>query len=311
MNSTLSPHLRLLRLGHWVKNAFLLPGVAVALFVDRARLSADLWRDVPLGLLAAGLVASSNYVLNEILDAPSDLEHPTKRFRPVPSGLVSLPLAWLQWLLLMVAGVGLGLAISPRVAGVLAALWIMGLIYNVRPVRAKDLPFLDVLTESVNNPLRLLAGWYITGTTAVPTTSLLISYWMAGCYFMAVKRLAEYRMIGDPARAAAYRKSFAWYTEPRLLVAVIFYASFSMLFFGAFLMRYRMELVLSFPFVAWVMAAYLELVFQPDSAAQRPETLYRQPKLMLAIFCCAAAMGVLLFVDIPVLYTLFHPTVIR
>ena len=46
---------------------------------------------------------------------------------------------------------------------------------------------------------------------------------MVGCYFMAIKRYAEYREIGDPARAAAYRKSFAYYTPERLLVSIIFY----------------------------------------------------------------------------------------
>ena len=39
-----------------------------------------------LGLLAIGLIASSNYVLNEVLDARQDAVHPEKRHRPVPSG---------------------------------------------------------------------------------------------------------------------------------------------------------------------------------------------------------------------------------
>ncbi len=138
-----------------------------------------------------------------------------------------------------------------------------------------------------------------------------MSYWMAGCYFMAVKRFAEYRMIANPEQSAAYRRSFEWYTEPRLLVAILFYATCSMLFFGAFLMRYRLELVVSFPLVAVVMAAYLRMAFHPDSPAQRPEKLYRQPGLMLAIAACAVAMGVLTFVDIPLLHQLFPPTVPR
>ncbi len=168
---------------------------------------------------------------------------------------------------------------------------------------------MDVLSEAINNPLRMLAGWYLTRTPAVPTTSLLISYWMIGCYFMAIKRLAEYRELADPARSARYRKSFAWYTEPRLLVSIVFYAAQAMLFFGAFIMRYRLELILSFPLVAWVMAAYLSLAFRPDSAAQEPERLYREPGLMTAVLCCAAAMSVLLFVDIPMLHRIFAPTV--
>ncbi len=134
------------------------------------------------------------------------------------------------------------------------ALWLMGCIYNIPPVRAKDLPYIDVLSEAVNNPLRMLAGWYMVTMTMIPPASLLISYWMVGCYFMAIKRFAEYRDINDSERSAAYRKSFAYYTEPRLLVSILFYAATAMLFFGAFMMRYRLELVLSFPLVALVMA---------------------------------------------------------
>ena len=138
------------------------------------------------------------------------------------------------------------------------ALWAMGCIYNIPPIRSKDLPYLDVLSESINNPLRMLAGWYMTGIDAFAPTSLLLSYWFVGCYFMALKRYAEYNEIGDPERAAAYRASFAYYTPERLLVSVMFYASAAMLFLGAFVMRYRLELILAFPLIAVVMAIYLQ-----------------------------------------------------
>ena len=156
-------------------------------------------------------------MINEVLDAPSDRSHPVKRNRPVPSGLVSVPLAYVQWIALMVVGVGLGFVVNVPFALTMLALWVMGCIYNIPPIRSKDLPYLDVLSESINNPLRMLAGWYMTGTAAFAPTSLLVSYWMVGCYFMAIKRYAEYRDIGDPARAAAYRKSFGYYTLERLL----------------------------------------------------------------------------------------------
>jgi len=89
----------------------------------------------------------------------------------------------------------------------------------------------------------------------------------------------------------------------------MFYASHAMLFFGAFIIRYRMELVLSFPLVALVMAVYLALGFQRDSAAQRPEGLYREPALMAAVLGCAVVMAFLLFFDIPMLHRIFTPTV--
>ena len=305
---SLQGHIAISRFDHWFKNVFVLPGTVAALSMAPSLFTPSLFWRVIVALLAIGLVASSNYVLNEVLDAPFDRQHPTKRNRPVPSGRVNIRLAYIQWVGLMLAGVGLGWSISTPFAMTLLTLWIMGCIYNTPPVRSKDMPYLDVLSEAVNNPLRLLAGWFIVGSDLVPPVSLLLSYWMIGCYFMAMKRFAEYRDIGNPVQAAAYRRSFSFYTEQRLLVSVMFYSATAMLFFGAFIVRYRLELIVSFPLVALVMAVYLALAFKANSAVQRPEGLYREPLLMLSIVVCALVMGVLLFVDMPLLYQLFSPT---
>jgi 4-hydroxybenzoate polyprenyltransferase len=221
---------------------------------------------------------------------------------------VSIPLAYVQWIVLMLVGVGLGLLVSVPLAATLFVLWLMGCIYNIPPIRSKDLPYIDVLSESINNPLRMLAGWFIASTASVAPASLLLSYWMVGCFFMATKRYAEYREIGDPARAAAYRKSLGHYTLERLMVSIMFYASAAMLFLGAFIMRYRLELIIGFPFVAAVMAIYLSLAFKEHSAAQNPEGLYREPKLMIAVVACTLLMGALLVVNIPAMQTIFAPT---
>jgi decaprenyl-phosphate phosphoribosyltransferase len=302
-------HIEIARIEDWVKNVFVLPGIVVALSVDRARLASWSWTHFALGMLAICLIASSNYVLNEILDAPFDRLHPTKSNRAVPSGRVNVAWAYVQWIALMVVGLALGLLISKLFTLTLLALWVMGCIYNISPIRSKDLPYVDVLSEAINNPLRMLAGWYLAGTTLLAPTSLLLSYWMVGCYFMAIKRFAEFRDIGDHHRSASYRKSFAFYNERRLMVSIMFYGSHAMLFFGAFIMRYRLELILAFPLVALVMALYLSLAFKPDSPVQRPEGLYREPALMAAVIVCAALMLILLFVDVPVLHTIFSPTV--
>ena len=229
-------------------------------------------------------------MINELQDAPYDVHHPTKFARPVPSGEVNIPLAYAQWILLALVGLGVAALVSWPLVLTLAGLWLMGCVYNIPPVRTKDRPYLDVLSESVNNPLRLLAGWYMVTAAGVPPLSALISYWMIGCYFMAIKRYAEYRDLREvPGREARYRKSFAYYTEERLLVSIIFYASAAMLFLGAYLVRYRLELVLAFPVLAICMAIYLQLAFQPNSPAENPEKLYRQPALMISVAVCAAA----------------------
>jgi decaprenyl-phosphate phosphoribosyltransferase len=305
---TLRGHLAICRVDHWFKNVFVIPGIVAAIGSDPNHIAPGFWRRVIIGLISICLVASSNYVINEVLDAPSDLSHPVKHKRPVPSGLVSIPLAYVQWIALMVVGVGLGVAVSKWFGLTMLLLWIMGCIYNIRPLRSKDVPYLDVLSESVNNPLRMLAGWFMVGTAAIAPASLIFSYWMVGAYFMGIKRYAEYRDIGDPARAAAYRKSFAHYTPERLLVSIMFYGSAAMLFLGAFIMRYRLELILTFPLVALVMAIYLALAFKPESAVVNPEGLYREPALMVAVVACSVVMAALMLIDVPVLATIFTPT---
>jgi 4-hydroxybenzoate polyprenyltransferase len=307
LGSLLWAHFQIARLDHWSKNVFVLPGILIPLLVEPRRFIFQLAWNIAIGLLAVGLVASSNYVLNEVLDAPYDRFHPTKRNRPAARGAVSLPLAYVQWLFLMAAGLWLASRVSWQLAASATALWLMGCVYNIPPVRTKDLPYLDVLTEAVNNPLRLFTGWYMV-TTIFPPASLLVSYWMIGCYFMAIKRFSEFREHGGDASLASYRNSFRHYSERRLLVSIMFYASTGMLFLGAFIMRYRLELVLSFPFLAVVMAVYLYLGFEPGSATQNPESLHREPVLMASVILCALAMAILLKVDIPAMHRFFSPT---
>ncbi len=294
---------------HWVKNVFVLPGILIPLVVDPGHWPPRLALRIIIGLASVCLITSSNYVINEVLDAPSDRFHPLKSSRPVPSGKVSIPLAYVQWLALMVVGLALAATISVPFLLTMAALWVMGCAYNIAPIRTKDVPYLDVLSESVNNPLRMLAGWFITGTSLIPPASLLFSYWMIGCYFMALKRYAEYRDLDNVKVAALYRKSFAFYTEERLLASVLFYSSAAMLFFGAFIMRYRLELLLAIPLIALVMAFYLDLSFKPNSAVQRPEGLYRERGLVASVVACAIFILVLFMVDIPWVRSIFAPTI--
>ncbi len=305
----LRAHLAIARLDHSIKNLFVLPGVIVPLSTYPALLDRSLIVRLVLAFFSITLVACSNYVINEVLDAPFDRLHPIKKNRPAARGLVNIPLAYVQWLAMMGVGLVIGWFFIGRMFTLVALiLWIMGCLYNFPPIRAKDKPYVDVLAESVNNPLRMLLGWYAVTAVLVPPVSLLIAYWMIGCYFMALKRFSELNEIGDCSVAGSYRKSFRHYTPERLLVSVLFYASTAMLFLGAFIIRYRMELILGFPLVASTMAIYLQIAFKPQSAVQNPEKLYREPLLMASFVATSLVMAMLLFIRMPRLEEFFNPT---
>jgi 4-hydroxybenzoate polyprenyltransferase len=300
------PYIQIARVDHWFKNAFMLLGVVLAIFYQPEVATWSSLIPLTLAVVATCLVASSNYVLNELLDAPRDRLHPEKKHRPVPSGLVSARVAYVEWLALAAVGFAIALSINLYFFASALFLWVMGIAYNVPPMRTKEWPYLDVLSESINNPIRLLLGWFALVTGHVPPLSLVISYWMIGAFFMAMKRYAEYRHIGDRRVAAAYRRSFEYYTDEKLLVSILFYATACALFAGIFIVRYHLELILFAPFAAGLFAYYMHLGMLPDSPVQNPEKLYRQRGFFAYMVLCTVTFVLLMFTSIPFVYDLFN-----
>ena len=300
------PYIEIARPDHWFKNAFMLLGVLLAFFYRPGLLEANSLLLLLAALVATCLVASSNYVINEYLDAPLDRLHPKKKFRPAARGAVQTYWVMFEWGLLGVIGIGLAFALNAPFGASAFLLWIMGCIYNIPPVRSKELPYLDVLSESLNNPIRLFLGWFALVPDQLPPVSLALSYWMVGAYFMAAKRFAEYREIGDPQLAADYRRSFHHYNESRLLSSMTFYLAAGALFGGVFIVRYKLELILVVPFVAGFFAWYSKLTMLPDSPVQNPEKLHGQKGFFIYALLCTLIFIALMFISIPAMYGLFN-----
>ena len=100
-------YVRIARPDHWFKNVFLAPGVVFAFYDSHHLISFNVLLPLALAIISTCLVASSNYTINEILDAPKDAFHPLKKHRPIPSGKVNIRIAYIQWLILGILGLSL------------------------------------------------------------------------------------------------------------------------------------------------------------------------------------------------------------
>ena len=300
-------YIRIARPDHWFKNIFMLPGTAVAILLLGIPISEAL---VPtlIGIAATCLVASANYVINEYLDRDFDKHHPLKKNRPSATGNIRARWMLLEYVLLAVVGLSIAASINFQFLGWSALLLIMGVIYNVRPFRSKDRIYMDVLSESINNPLRFLLGWSAIAHGAFPPSSILLAYWMGGAFLMGVKRYAEYNFIDDPERAGMYRRSFIRYTSEKLLLSSLFYALTSTFFLGIFLIKYRIEFLLSFPLFAGLFVWYLHLGMKEDSIAQRPEKMYKEKGFLAYVAFLGMAIVALFVIDIPILHTMIEAT---
>lgn len=292
-------YIKIMRIDHWIKQLFILPGFICALYLGKFPFKAEYLILLVVGLFATSLIASANYVINEYLDREFDRFHPVKKKRALVSEDVNGVVIWILWFILG----ALGLLIGYKVLGMNffmmeVFLLFMGIVYNVNPARTKDVFLLDVLSESLNNAIRLLLGWFILPINIVIPASMVLGYWMSGAFLMAIKRYAEYLMISDKTQASLYRKSFKYYTDKSLLTTAFFYAMTSIFFIGIFLIKYRIELVLFMPFLIGLYCYYFYMSFDKDSAVQKPEKLYKERGLMAYLVLLIMLFIILMNVNI-------------
>ncbi len=302
----INEYIKIARIDHWFKNIFMLPGVALALILVDVQIS-EIFIPLIIGVLSTCLIASANYVINEWLDAEFDKYHPVKKNRPSAVGNIEGKYVYLEYALLSCAGLSLAYLLTPEFFAFALLLLVMGMLYNIRPFRTKETAFLDVLSESINNPIRLLLGWSVIVSGQLPPSSVLLAYWMGGAFLMAMKRYAEYRFIDNKEQAVLYRASFKQYSEQSLLLSSFFYALSSVFFLGIFLVKYRIEFMLSFPFLALLFTWYLSIAMKPFSSTQTPEKLYKETGFMMYVLGLGALITILFFVDIPALEMFIEP----
>lgn len=304
-HATLRDYIRIARFEHMTKHIFIVPGIILALLL-RPQAAGDslLWLipELILGFASAICVASANYVINEFLDREFDRFHPEKSQRAAVQSKMSGRIVALEYIVLLALGLGLAVFVNTTFLWAAMLLAVSGVTYNVEPIRTKDLIYLDVLSESLNNPIRLLMGWAMVDAHSLPPASLLLAFWFGGAFLMNSKRLAEYRDIAASDGIeilGRYRRSFRYYTENRLSVANLVYALSCSFFMAIFLIKYRIEYVLLFPCIVALFAIYYTLALTPDSVARKPEKLYRSSPVIITAVLTMAVFVIATLVSVP------------
>jgi 4-hydroxybenzoate polyprenyltransferase len=302
-HGSLKDYVRIARIDHSVKHIFILPGIVLA-YLLRGCHSASLPLSLTLGLLAAFLIASGNYVVNEYLDREFDKHHPTKSARAAVQKVLDPRLVAAEWGLLVMTGlICAGVASSAMfLAACLFAL--QGVVYNVPPLRTKNKAYLDVVSEAVNNPLRLIIGWAMIDPSTLPPSSIIMAYWLGGAFLMGAKRLSEHReIVASHGREllVRYRASFSGYSEESLVISCFVYALLSSFFLAIFLIKYRVEYLLLFPVIVMLFGHYLRISMKAGSSAQKPETLYHERTLMILVLTLVITFTITTAVNIPLL----------
>ena len=300
---TLGDYLALARPDHFTKHIFIVPGFVLAYLLRGGPPHLPVVQ-ITLGLLTAICVASANYVINEYLDREFDKYHPTKSRRRAVERVLRSSIVKLEWAAFMAVGL-ICARIGSKTLFITACIFgLQGIVYNVQPFRSKDKAYWDVISESINNPIRLTIGWVMVDPSTLPPSSLKLAYWIGWAFLMAAKRYSEFREIvasHGVELLVRYRASFGGYSEMSLNISCFVYGLLSSFFLAIFLIKYRIEYLILEPAVIALFGYYLALSMRPVSPAQNPEKLFRDPKLIILVAILIGLFIVATFVDMPVL----------
>lgn len=286
--------LRVLRVDHWFKNLFVIAGWYLANYQTAYLVG---WRDIALlltGAVLACLISSVNYLINETTDARYDRLHPYKKHRPIASGLVQPRELLGLGLGLLGATLVLGFWLFPLRFGIsLTGLFIAGILYNIPPIRTKDIPILDVAAESINFPIRIIIGWVLSEqVVSNPSSLILLTFWTLGALLMTGKRVAEVRLLGDLSKV--YRPAFKFYTTRSLIFLMALYSSGFLWAFGSLALTELQQLVTFFPFVMLFVGWFVVISFRRGSVMIQPERIMKSQWFFLYSLALVLAMGVAL-----------------
>lgn len=193
----------MLRPVQWLKNLM----VYFPPFLGGAIFSLDVLRAWSLVPFAAFCMASSaTYVLNDILDSESDRLHPEKSKRPIPSGLVTAPVAAASCGILTGAALVSAWFVSSSFLMYLTAYLVISTAYSVK---LKDFPLVDIFCISAGFVLRLLAGGTAFGIRV--SEWLFLSVFLLSLFLSTGKRMSEKQNLGEDA--GLHRKVLDGYPE--------------------------------------------------------------------------------------------------
>jgi len=164
----------LLRPHQYIKNLFVFAPLFFSFNLSMERIAHSI---VPFVLFS--IIASSIYILNDIKDIEEDKKHPTKKFRPLASGKVSISNAKSIFTILSLFALIGAFIFNINLFFVLLIYFLLNIAYSLG---LKHISIIDIFIISSGFVLRLFAGSVSTG--------IVLSHWIIIMTFLLALFLA-------------------------------------------------------------------------------------------------------------------------
>lgn len=256
-----------MRIKSWLKNLFVFCPIIFSLeLFDWYKLT-----EAIVLAVAFCFISSAIYVLNDISDVNNDRKHEVKKERPIASGQMTIPSAYI--LMICLAIIGFGMAFWVNLSSFLYIM-IYVLINVFYSKWLKTIPLIDCFCIAIGFLLRVMVGGTIV--------SAGVSNWM----FLTVLSLSLFMAFGkrrgelDIYDGGETRDVLDVYDMTFLNGVVFMCAGLTMVFYSLWAISQKPDLVYTVPFVLFILIRYLLLVFKGWAEAD-PTTLVLSDKTLL------------------------------
>ena len=270
-----------LRPQQWVKNGLVFLPLVFAINVPGLDPSAQLILELVVVVLAFCAISSATYLLNDLMDREVDRLHPIKRYRPISSGKLKVPLALGAMLLLAAVGLVAMVAVEPVLGGIGLLYLVINVAYSLG---VKRVVLLDALSVASGYVIRATAGAVAIDVT--PSPWLFVTTAAGALFIVLGRRYAEVRLAGEgpmDQRSVLTKYAGAFIGQLLVISATAAWLSYTLYTVEADNLPGNNTMLLTLPLVTFGLFRYLYLL-NTSPRAEAPEYLVvRDLPLVLSI----------------------------
>lgn len=208
---------------HWIKNvAIFAPIFLSGMLFDKGQINL-----VVQAFIVFCLAASATYIFNDIKDIERDRLHPKKKYRPIASGALPIPIAIIQAIAFAATALIVSAGLNSLFFFLILAYLVMQMFYSLG---LKNIAIVDIVIIATGFVIRVYAGAFVINAH--------LSVWFLLCvisvalFLASGKRRAELNLLGEDNPVT--RKSLGDYKKELLDSYVTMFANASWMSWSLF-----------------------------------------------------------------------------
>jgi 4-hydroxybenzoate polyprenyltransferase len=275
----------------WIKSLLLF----APLVFSQSLFKWDMVGTTCLAFLFFCMLSSAVYLLNDLLDANRDRQHPIKKHRPIASGMLPRNVAMIVAALLSAASLWGAFSLAFWFGLLSLCYFVLQILYSLA---LKNAVILDVFCIASSFFLRIIAG--AEAISVAISSWLLICTLFASLFLALAKRRNELTLLGEGSKN--HRSVLGEYTIPLLDQAVSVATAGTVISYSLYTLspetvqKFKTEnLWFTVPVVLYGIFRYLYLMYKRGEGGSPELLLIKDKPLLASVVLYVLVVGVVLY----------------